>query len=329
MKVEELSVNCPLCQHPGKKIYQFSFEFKNYQKNFIYFLCSKCPHLWLTPFPSQKEINQIYANYHTHQLKTKKTLLASFREKCLKAFLSEFYGYGYLGRPKFLWRLLGLFIRKIPFFYQRAILAINGVEGREKGKLLDVGCGHGAFLYQLGKLGWEVSGVEPDEVAAQIARKQFGLNIFCGPLEEAQLPASTFEAIVFRHSLEHIPFPLKVMEECWRILKPGGKVHIFTPNVESLGHSLFKFKWRGLEPPRHLHIYSLNSIISLLKKVGFTIEEAWTTSRYASFYFLESQKKKKSLLSKTIAFIFQLLETCLLILKPKKGEEIFIKAKKE
>jgi hypothetical protein len=44
---------------------------------------------------------------------------------------------------------------------------------------------------------------------------------------------------------------------------------LFTPNAASLSHQLFKQDWRGLEPPRHLHVFSTQSLPLVLKRAGF------------------------------------------------------------
>ena len=42
-----------------------------------------------------------------------------------------------------------------------------------------------------------------------------------------------------------------------------------TPNIQSLGHTLFKDCWRGLEPPRHLQIFSLQSLGNCARQASF------------------------------------------------------------
>jgi hypothetical protein len=52
-------------------------------------------------------------------------------------------------------------------------------------------------------------------------------------------------------------------------LKPGGKLVVATPNGSSLSHRFFQQAWRGLEPPRHLYIFSPQSIRRTLNLAGF------------------------------------------------------------
>jgi len=48
------------------------------------------------------------------------------------------------------------------------------------------------------------------------------------------------------------------------VLRPGGRLVIYTPNAESLGHQWFGKDWRGLEPPRHPFVFSPQSLRAML-----------------------------------------------------------------
>ena len=128
-----------------------------------------------------------------------------------------------------------------------------------RGKVLDVGCGAGSWLLEMRGRGWEVFGLDIDPKAVEAARSA-GLSVQCGPVQRQGYPSEFFDAVTLNHVIEHVPDPFKTVKECLRILKPGGKLVIITPNGSGLSHRFFKRDWRGLEPPRHLHIFSLESI---------------------------------------------------------------------
>jgi hypothetical protein len=71
--------------------------------------------------------------------------------------------------------------------------------------------------------------------------------------------------------MEHLPKPVETMRECVRILKPGGVLWVAVPNLGSGGHKRFGASWRGLEPPRHLVMFTLESLKRLMTDAGLVI----------------------------------------------------------
>jgi len=130
------------------------------------------------------------------------------------------------------------------------------------GRHLDVGCGAGQFLEVSRSLGMEVCGVEPNPAAAKAAQSK-GLSVTCGVLEDGGFPDRHFDLITMNHVFEHVGEPLVTLVEAGRILKPGGTLIVATPNAESLLLRLFGAYWFQLDAPRHLQIYTPDSIARL------------------------------------------------------------------
>jgi len=72
------------------------------------------------------------------------------------------------------------------------------------------------------------------------------------------------------HFIEHAHNPRRLLEESFRLLKPGGRLWIDTPNIRGLGHKYFGRFWLPLDPPRHLVLFHWEALEELLKDVGFT-----------------------------------------------------------
>jgi SAM-dependent methyltransferase len=153
--------------------------------------------------------------------------------------------------------------------------------GRPLGRVLEVGCGNGQTLAQLRALGWEIQGQEVDEKAAAQARSIFGVPVFWGPLEQAGFQDKEFDAVVMCHVLEHVHDPLTFLRKCKRVLKTGGILVSITPNAQGWGHARFGRSWRGLEPPRHLFLFSRNSLEQIAYESGFREVTTWTTAAHS------------------------------------------------
>ncbi|MGB9872141.1 MAG: class I SAM-dependent methyltransferase [Anaerolineae bacterium] len=139
-------------------------------------------------------------------------------------------------------------------------------------RLLDVGCGTGAFLKEMSRFGeWELYGVEPLSVPAQIAREQGNIKIFQGTLLESDFSSEFFDVVTWWDVLEHVPNPRACLRETFRILKPGGWLFVQTPDPGSWEARLFGPHWIGWDTPRHLYLFSRPVLIRQLEKTGFRI----------------------------------------------------------
>lgn len=156
------------------------------------------------------------------------------------------------------------------------------------GTLLDVGCGGGAFAALMQRRRWTVRGTELDPMAAQAARTRHGLSVDVGELADIGYPDAAFDAITARHVLEHVQDPVRFLAECWRLLRPGGRLVIVTPNVESLGHRHFAERWRGLEQPRHLFLYGSAALRALFGRIDVPSVEVFTSAQGSDYVLYSS-----------------------------------------
>jgi len=154
---------------------------------------------------------------------------------------------------------------------QRELLVRYGpyreVWRRGPGKLLDVGCGTGDLAAVFGRHGWQANGIEPSEQAAEHARGA-GVAVVTGTLADAPWPEASFDAIVFNHSLEHIPDPAEALAQAARLLRPGGLLAIAVPNFGSWHRRLFGSAWFQLDLPRHLQHFDRASLAGLVRRAG-------------------------------------------------------------
>lgn len=143
-----------------------------------------------------------------------------------------------------------------------------------KGRLLDVGCATGNFLYEMKRSGrWEVEGVEPDSESAQYARDRLGLKVYIGELTNINLPPHTYDVITMWNVFEHLHRPMENLRAVSRLLKPGGWFIFSIPNLNSWERHLLGRYWMGWELPRHLYYPSQELMESMLLSVGLSLQE--------------------------------------------------------
>ncbi len=257
--------------------------------------CARCATLWLDPQPVAEDIHLAYRRYHTHGGSTgasaprgARRLLALLRS----AYVDERYGYATTHVPAPARKVLSLPVRGWPGQRAEADVAVALTPAGRSVTMLDVGCGDGGFVAFAGSLGWDASGIDPDPAAAAAARRR-GVRADVGTLEDQGYPAGTFDLIVMNHVIEHVHEPLRLLRECRRILTAGGRVLITTPNAGSALHLRYREHWRGLEPPRHLRIYSVAGMATTLQNAGLTTGLLVTTVRGAAYAVAGSRSLRR------------------------------------
>ncbi|OLY92349.1 Methyltransferase domain-containing protein [Cnuella takakiae] len=167
--------------------------------------------------------------------------------------------------------------------------------GIETGHMLDVGCGTGAFLNAMKTAGWQVSGVEPDSDARNMARKLYGLEV-SAPEALAQFAPASFDAITLWHVLEHVHELHPYMEQLKTLLKPNGRIFIAVPNYRSVDADVYRLQWAAYDVPRHLYHFTPKAIETLLQQHGLQLaaqKPMWFDSFYISLLSSKYRNGKK------------------------------------
>lgn len=132
------------------------------------------------------------------------------------------------------------------------------------GAVLDVGAGDGALLDALAARGRRAVGLE--RAGAHPLMRAGELTDPDLELEEG------FGAIVFWHSLEHLPEPDAALARAAALLAPGGVLVIAVPNNASLQASVFGDRWLALDLPRHLTHITSSALLAKLADLRLTVE---------------------------------------------------------
>lgn len=127
-----------------------------------------------------------------------------------------------------------------------------------KGKLLDIGAGTGDFLLKAKKKGWEVYGVEPNEIARKKANEK-GLEL----KKDVAFENQKFDVISMWHVLEHVPNLEQQIETLKNLLAENGTLFVAVPNFNSFDAKHYKQYWAAYDVPRHLWHFSREAIKKL------------------------------------------------------------------
>lgn|GEM_PF-431875 len=137
--------------------------------------------------------------------------------------------------------------------------------------ICELGCGGGKLLLDLKTKGYPVCGVEQDRKALVFSK---GLEVYQGTAEEipVEIEKRTFDVVLMSHVLEHCLDPLKVMNNVYNLVKPGGYFICEVPNNEALAFQWSGVTWEMLEVPRHLNFFTSSSLRAICEKQGFRVE---------------------------------------------------------
>lgn len=149
------------------------------------------------------------------------------------------------------------------------------------GRVLEIGCHDGHLLSLLAAAGLAVEGVEPSPFA--VAARRRGLAVRQEFFHADVFAAGSFDLVVLRHVLEHVPEPAAMVADAARLLRPGGLLYVEVPN------SLVSLEQR-IYPEfhvDHLSYFTPASLRFLVERSGagriVRLESAWA---YINFPFL-------------------------------------------
>lgn len=229
--------------------------------------CADCDSLFLSPRPTKEAISKAYAaSYYTHEsglARNEEDNGTSVAWRLANGYLNSRYGCRRQSATRLGRWVLPLLVpirQQLDFFYRHL--------PRPAGRLLDVGCGNGAFLLRAREAGWNVQGIEPDPVAAGQALAA-GLSIHARDISACGAPSGGFDVVTLSHVLEHLHDPASMLASCRDLLRPGGMLWLATPNIQGVGHRAYASAWFPLEPPRHLFLSSARQLETMCRAAGF------------------------------------------------------------
>jgi SAM-dependent methyltransferase len=215
---------CPLCSVAGTGPLSAHTDFG---ASSIY-QCTTCHHVYCWPEPGVAELNAHY-------------------EKAYGAKRSMYFGSRY--------RLL--MTRRA-----EAQAALISRFAKPPGACIDVGCGIGALVAQMAKLGWTSRGFDGDPDIVKYGTSVLGADITRGTLSDFFASDISADVLMLSHVLEHLGDLRGTVRKIVDHLRPGGYLFIEVPNELAIPKG---------DMESHLHFFSRQSLTSLLSSSGLDV----------------------------------------------------------
>lgn len=139
----------------------------------------------------------------------------------------------------------------------------------QPGRVLDVGCSTGEFVWEMAqRAGWKALGMDISVGVVGYAQAHLGIDVTVGLLNNSPFADASFSVITLWNVFEHVYAPRTVIAEAARLLRPGGVLVITHPNLNSMDRRLFGNTWIGYELPRHIYLYPGDLLCSLMEEYG-------------------------------------------------------------
>jgi SAM-dependent methyltransferase len=265
--------NCRLCKSNGPHIVFQALEMMyGTSDSFDYFECFECGTVQIVNDLEKKALATHYPiNYYSFNI-IKKSKLKEYLWKKRDMYL--------LGQRTVLGSLMAL------YQFDSVMGLIGSLKISTDSRILDVGCGSGDLLNRLGKAGF-INLVGADPFIEQSFVTTAGAIIEKSELKDL---AGRFDLVMFHHSLEHVPDPLRTLRDARRKLNRNGLCIVRVPTVTSVAWMEYKENWFQLDAPRHLVLPSRMGMKIAAESEGFKLINTLDDSYGGSFEYSENYR---------------------------------------
>jgi ubiquinone/menaquinone biosynthesis C-methylase UbiE len=147
--------------------------------------------------------------------------------------------------------------------------------GRRGSRFLEVGSGMGHLTGQL-EDAFETFGCDINHWAVKKSKEVVDKSLLqTASAQELPFRDDSFNVVIIKHIVEHLPDPRKAIQEIARVTEAGGTLILATPNLDSLLKSLKGDQWIGYQDPTHISLKRPAEWISYIEGAGFTIKRTF------------------------------------------------------
>lgn len=275
LKYDLETVPCALCGSDRHEVYlrQAKELYNGLDARFDVVRCRQCGFVYTNPRPTAASIGCFYpdsARYY--QPKTSRVTAGNWSRKGWKRALQQSVTARRFGYP--LRRVLPLLDALPALAWRKKLRLAHVPHFVVNGRLLDIGCAWGGYLWRMQELGWEVHGIELNAAAARFAREELGLaNVRAGSFADLDYPDASFDVVHMSMVLEHLYEPGAVLRRIHKLLRPGGQFILSVPDITGFEARLFGDRCYTLQVPQHLSHFSPETMTRFLSQAGFAVEE--------------------------------------------------------
>lgn len=151
-------------------------------------------------------------------------------------------------------------------YYDAASLSAGGL-------LLDYGCGDGSYLETLTGKHFELVGFEVDPVHAERLSHRLGIPVYSDGAALVAQYRNRVDVLTAHFVLEHVTDLDATFQRIGTLLCPGGTARIVVPNISSWESRVFRTKWHGLDPPRHISFPDARVVGAIAARHSLTLAE--------------------------------------------------------
>ncbi|MNJ91748.1 Ubiquinone biosynthesis O-methyltransferase [compost metagenome] len=259
--------NCKICEAPLGNIVKVKEMMLGTRDEFDYGQCTECGTIQILNAPESME------NYYPYYYYSFKQIVPELsRQPLIKRIFGDF-------------RMKRKYKRNNTEIFQY----LKPLQILPSQKILDVGCGKGKLICEMFNHGFEnVQGI--DKFVTE--EYDYNYNVKVVKKDLAELEDNSYDLLMMHHVLEHMDQPYEELRKCYNLLKPGGYLVIRIP-VVGKAWEIYGANWIQLDAPRHLYIYTEESMKLLAMKTGFNIIDVVYDS--SSFQFLGSEMYKRDI----------------------------------
>ena len=226
---------CLVCSSPNEIIFVEKPKDREYfetlEKESVLYRCVDCESIYQYPQPNKSDLAKCYGNDYQNYVKTSVPLLSEINQVVQKIMAKRF-------------------AKKFP----------------KDLRILDYGCGQGAFLRALSDERFlDLWGYDPVRYEETCNRKNIN---FIYDLDELKRLFSSFDVIRLHHVIEHATKGEELIKTVGSLLRPGGIIIGQTPNASHYTSYLMQSYWGPLHYPYHTIIFSASGFTGAVKKYG-------------------------------------------------------------